>query len=90
MIIVASLGFVINFISAKLFHKDHHHDLNMKSAYLHLMADAAISLGVAVAGVIIYFYSISWIDPAFSIIISVVIIYGSGKIVLESLKKLRQ
>jgi len=90
MIIVASVGFVVNFISAKLFHKDHHHDLNMKSAYLHLMADAAISLGVAVAGVIIYFYSVNWVDPVFSILISFVIIYGSGKIVLESLDKLRQ
>ncbi len=89
MIIVASIGFVINFISAKLFHKDHHHDLNMKSAYLHLMADAAISLGVALAGVLIYFYSINWIDPVFSLVISIVIIYGSAKILFESITQLR-
>ncbi len=90
MIAVSSVGFVINFVSAKLFHKDHHHDLNMKSAYLHLMADAAISLGVTIAGVLIYFYSINWIDPVFSIVISIVIIYGSGKIVFESLKRLKE
>jgi cobalt-zinc-cadmium efflux system protein len=89
MIIVSSLGFVINFISAKLFHKDHHHDLNMKSAHLHLMADAAISLGVAVAGVIIYFYSLDWVDPVFSIVISVIIVYGAGQIILESLRRLK-
>lgn len=89
MILVASIGFVINFVSAKLFHKDLHHDLNMKSAYLHLMADAAISLGVALAGVLIYFYSVHWIDPVFSIVISVVIIYGSAKILWESVKQLR-
>ena len=90
MILVASVGFVINFVSAKLFHKDHHHDLNMRSAYLHLMADAAISLGVALAGVLIYFYSVTWLDPAFSIIISVVIIYGSAKIALESFRQLQK
>ena len=90
MILVATMGFVINFVSAKLFHKDHHHDLNMKSAYLHLMADAAISLGVALAGVLIYFYSVSWIDPVFSILISVVIIYGSTKIFWESVQQLKK
>lgn len=89
MILVSSIGFVINFVSAKLFHKGHHHDLNMKSAYLHLMADAVISLGVAIAGILIHFYSIIWIDPIFSIIVSVVIIYGSSKIVIESYKKLK-
>lgn len=90
MIVVSSIGFIINFTSAKLFHKGHHHDLNMKSAYLHLMADAAISLGVAIAGVFIYFFSMNWIDPFFSIIISIVIIYGSGQIVLESLRRLKR
>jgi cobalt-zinc-cadmium efflux system protein len=90
MIVVSSVGFVINFVSAKLFHKDHHHDLNMKSAYLHLMADAAISLGVAMAGILIYFYSIDWIDPVFSILISIIIVYGSGKIILESVQRLKE
>lgn len=90
MIVVASIGFVINFISARLFHKGHHHDMNMKSAYLHLMADAAISLGVAVAGVLIYYFSMAWIDPVFSIAISLVIIYGSTQIILESLRRLKR
>ena len=89
MIVVSVIGFFINFFSAKLFHRGHHHDLNMKSAYLHLMADAAISLSVALAGVIIYFYSITWIDPAFSILISVVIIYGSAKILYEAVTQLK-
>ncbi len=84
MIVVSLIGFVINFFSAKLFHVDHHHDLNMKSAYLHLMGDAAISLGVTLAGVLIYYFSILWIDPAFSIVISIVIMVSSFKIIRES------
>lgn len=86
MIVVAFIGFVINLTSAKLFHKDHHHDLNIKSAYLHLMADAAISLGVVAAGVIIYFKSFLWVDPVISILISLVIIYSSSEVFIHSLK----
>jgi cobalt-zinc-cadmium efflux system protein len=89
MIVVSSVGCVVNFFSARLFHKDHHHDLNMKSAHLHLMADAAISLGVAIAGIMIYFFSLDWIDPAFSIVISAVIVYGSGQIITESVQRLK-
>lgn len=84
MIFVSLIGFVINFVTGKLFHHDHHHDLNMKSAYLHLMGDAAISLGVTLAGVLIYFFAINWVDPVFSIIISGVIIFSSYKIIRES------
>lgn len=90
MIIVAGIGCVINFASAKLFHHDLHDDLNMKSAYLHLMADAAISLGVVCTGLIIYLYSLAWIDPVVSAIISVIIIVASAKIFIESIKQLKQ
>lgn len=89
MMIVASIGFVINFISAKLFHVDLHNDLNMKSAYLHLMADAAISLGVVLTGAVIYFFSSSWIDPVVSIVISLIIIVPTIKILKESYLKIK-
>lgn len=85
VIVVASIGFIINLFSAKLFHQDHHHDLNIKSAYLHLMADAAISLGVVITGVIIYFKSIFWIDPLISAVISIIIIFGTWSFFKESL-----
>lgn len=85
IIVVASIGFMVNFFTAKLFHKDHHHDLNIKSAYLHLMADAAISLGVVVAGFIIYYKSILWIDPVISAVIAVIIIFGTWSFFKESL-----
>lgn len=73
MISVAFVGLLINFFTAKLFHKGHHHDLNMKSAYLHLMTDAAVSLGVVIAGIVIYYTGITWVDPLISGIISVII-----------------
>lgn len=85
VIVVASIGFFINLFSAKLFHQEHHHDLNIKSAYLHLMADAAISLGVVVTGIIIYFKSIFWIDPLISAMISIIIIFGTWSFFKESL-----
>ena len=84
IIFVALVGFVINFFTAKLFHKSHHHDLNMKAAYLHLMADAAISLGVVVTGIIIYYKSIFWIDPVVSAVISVIIILTTWGYLKES------
>lgn len=88
MIWVALLGCFINFFTAKQFHADHHHDLNMKSAYLHLMADAAISLGVVLAGVAIYFTAYSWLDPVLSALISLIIIFSMWKLFYESLRLL--
>lgn len=88
MISVAFVGLLINFFTAKLFHKDHHHDLNMKSAYLHLMMDAAVSFGVVLTGIIIYYTGINWIDPLISGIISVIIIFTTWSYFRESLNML--
>ena len=54
---VAGIGVVINFISAILFKKEKENDLNVKAAYWHLMADALVSLGVVVSGVLIYYFN---------------------------------
>ncbi len=89
MIIVAFIGFLINLTSAKLFHKDHHHDLNVRSAYLHLMADAAISLGVVVSGIIIYFKGFYQIDPVTSFIISLAVIYITWPLFHEAIDLLQ-
>lgn len=90
---VALVGFIINFYTANLFHHGHHHqndesDLNIKSAYLHLLSDAIISLGVAVVGVIIYFTSLYWLDPVISVVISVIVLYSSFKLLKEIILKL--
>ena len=89
LMLVAGIGFFINFYSAKLFHHDLHHDLNMKSAYLHLMADAAVSLGVVLTGLILLFVKWSWLDSVVSIIISAVILLTSVKLLRQAISQLR-
>jgi cobalt-zinc-cadmium efflux system protein len=74
VIVIAGLGMVANSIAAVILHRDHGHDLNMRSAMLHTISDAAASAGVVVAGTIIVvadgWY---WVDPGVSLLIAVVI-----------------
>ena len=84
--IVAGVGIVINFASALLFHKDKEKDLNLKGAYLHLIADALVSVGVVIAGIVISYTHWLWIDPAMSLLIMVVIIMGAWDLLKESLR----
>jgi cobalt-zinc-cadmium efflux system protein len=83
--IVAGVGIVVNTLSALLFFKNKDHDLNVKGAYLHLMADAAVSLGVVVSGMFIAFLGIYWLDLVMSIVIVVVIFYSTWQLFKESL-----
>ena len=76
-IIVAGIGILINSITALLFFRDKEHDLNIKGAYLHLMADALVSLGVVLAGVIIVYTDWYIVDTIMSVIIIVVIFVSS-------------
>jgi len=84
--IVAGIGIVINFITAILFLKNKEHDLNVKSAYMHMMADALVSAGIMAGGIIIYYTQLYWIDPVLSIIIVIVILIGTWGLLKESLK----
>ena len=84
--IVAGIGIVINFVTAILFLKNKEHDLNVKSAYMHMMADALVSAGIMVGGIVIYYTHLYWIDPVLSIIIVIVILIGTWGLLKESLK----
>ncbi len=86
MIAVASVGIVINTATALLFMKDSKHDLNIKGAYLHMAADAAISLGVVIAGIAIYYTNWNWIDPTVSIAICIIIVIGTWGLLKDSVK----
>ncbi|MDD4973794.1 MAG: cation diffusion facilitator family transporter [Bacteriovorax sp.] len=86
VIIVAGIGIVINSITALLFFKDKDHDLNIKGAYLHMAADALISAGVVLSGVIISYTSWNWVDPLVSIVISFIIIYGTWDLLKNSMR----
>lgn len=84
--IVAGIGIVINVASAFLFFRNKDHDLNMKSAYLHLFTDALVSMGVVVAGIIIRFTNWYWLDGAVSIVVLTVILFGTWSLLSGSLR----
>ena len=81
---VAGIGFAINLATALLFLKGRKEDLNVRGAYLHMMADAAVSLGVVVVGVVIWLTGWFWADPLASLAIVVVILLGTWGLLRES------
>jgi len=83
---VAGLGLVVNTVSALLFFKDKEHDLNVKGAYLHLAADALVSLGVVVAGIVISYTGWVWLDPIIGIVVAVVIMGSTWRLLTDSLR----
>lgn len=85
MIGVAAAGILVNGATALLFAAGRHHDLNLKSAFLHMAADAAVTASVAAAGVAIGFTRWQWLDPAASLLVSAVIIYGAWGLVRSAL-----
>lgn len=85
IIAVAVVGIAINIGSALMFLSGRQHDLNIRGAFLHLVADAAVSLGVVLAGVAILATGWLWFDPAVSLIITIVIVVGTWRLLLESL-----
>lgn len=84
VIIVATVGIVINGFTAWLFMKGKKHDLNIRSAFIHFLGDAMVSSGVVVAGVIIAITGISWIDSMMSFMIIIVILYSAYHLLIDS------
>lgn len=84
VMIVAGIGVVINTATALLFMKGQKHDLNIKGAFLHMAADAAVSLGVVVAGLLITQTGYLWIDPITSFAIIAVILWGTWGLFTDS------
>ena len=84
VMIVAGIGFVINLGTALLFMRDQHSDLNARGAYLHMMADAGVSIGVVISGAIIMFSGWSILDPIVSIVIVAVILWGTWGLLKDS------
>lgn len=86
IVIVAAIGIAVNALSALLFARGSKHDLNLRAAFVHLMADAAVSAGVVVAGLLIARTGLAWIDPAASLVITAVIAWSSWSLMRESLQ----
>jgi cobalt-zinc-cadmium efflux system protein len=85
MIAVAAVGVAINTLTALLFMRGRERDANLRGAYLHMAADAAVSAGVVVAGIAIMLTGWTWIDPLVSIAITLAIVVGTWDLFRESI-----
>ena len=85
VIVVAAVGVIINTGTALLFVRGRKTDLNIRGAYLHMAADALLSLGVVGAGFVIMWTQWSWIDPVSSLVIAAVIFLGTWGLLKDSI-----
>jgi len=84
--IIAGIGIFINAATALLFLRDKEKDMNIKSAYLHLMSDAVVSVGIVIGGIIIVYTGWFWIDSIISIAIAIVILLSTWRLLKNSLR----
>ncbi len=81
---VASVGVLINGVSAMFFFRGSSEDANVKGAFLHLASDAAVSLGVVISAFVILRTGWTWLDPAVSLLVSMVILFGTWSLLKQS------
>jgi len=84
VMIVAGIGIAINGLTALLFARGRERDLNIRGAYLHMAADAAVSAAVVFAGLVILWTGQRWVDPVMSLAVAVVILWSSVGLLKES------
>ena len=85
---LAALGILVNGFSVLLLKKDANHNLNMKSAYLHLLTDMLASVAVLVGGILMYYYQIFWIDSILTLIIAIYLIVVGLDLLIKATKML--
>lgn len=85
IITVAAMGIVVNTATALLFMRGREHDLNVRGAFLHMAADALVSLGVVIGGALYLWQGWAWLDPVISLGIAAVIVVGSWGLLRQSL-----
>ena len=86
VMVVAAIGIVVNGATALLLRHGHHHhhDLNIRAAFLHMIADAGVSLGVVLTGALILATGWLWLDPAASLVVALVIVAGSWRLLRDA------
>jgi cobalt-zinc-cadmium efflux system protein len=84
VMVVAGIGILINGGTALMFARGREHDINIRGAYLHMAADAAVSAGVLVAGLVIIWTGQRWVDPVMGLVVAVVILWSSIGLLRES------
>lgn len=82
---VGLIAVVINLVTALLVHRGSEHDLNLRSAFVHLMGDVLSTVGAVIAGVIIYFTNANWLDPLVSVLIGFLILYNAWGILRDAI-----
>jgi cobalt-zinc-cadmium efflux system protein len=90
MIIVAVIGLLVNLAAAAILHGGHQHNLNLRGAFLHVISDAAGSVGAIIAGVVMLTTGWYLADPLISIVIGVLVLFSSWSLVKDSLSVLMQ
>jgi cobalt-zinc-cadmium efflux system protein len=90
LIVVGLVAIVINLVTALLVRSDSHHDLNLKSTYVHLMGDVLSTIGAVAAGIVIRFTDMDWVDPLASIFIGLLILWNAWGILRESINILME
>jgi cobalt-zinc-cadmium efflux system protein len=85
IMIVAAIGIAVNAVTAWLFASGRDHDLNIRGAYLHMASDAAVSLGVVMAGFILLQTGWLWVDPLVSLAIAGIVVWGTWGLLRDSL-----
>lgn len=85
IVIVAAIGVVVNTATALFFVSGKDHDLNIRGAFLHMAADAGISLGVVVSGLLILGFGLNWVDPVISLVIAAVIFLSTWGLLRDAL-----
>lgn len=88
MLATASIGLGVNSINIVLLHKDSHHDLNLRGAFLHVVADAASSIGVILAAIAVWALHWIWADGVISLLVSGLILFSATPLVFQSVKAL--
>jgi len=84
--IVAAIGILVNALTALLFLRNKENDLNIRSAFLHLLSDAIVSAGLVVGGIVIYYTHLYWIDAALSLIVAIIILFSTWQLLKDSLR----
>ena len=84
LITVGIIAVIINLATALLVRKGSEHDLNIRSAFVHLMGDVISTIGAVIAGIIIYFTGANWLDPLVSVLIGFLILYNAWGILRDS------
>jgi cobalt-zinc-cadmium efflux system protein len=85
MMVVAGFGIVINGATAWLFMRGSKDDINLRGAYLHMLGDALVSLGVVVAGALTLVFAWAWLDPAVSLVVAGVLVLSTWRLFRQSL-----